>query len=395
MQWFWGVVFTLVCFVPGCRGQAVVGTPPGPSGPVPPEPVVRRVLVLFVTQRGAPRADADRFLVTNRVAAQAGAFYDEVSYGQLHFEPEFSGWYDVDVPVGACNLWRVLHAAVAAADPDVDFARGYSHLLVITAGWGCASSGSTPRPPEIRYATAEGEVTLASSAVEAGHATPLVVVHELGHQLHLDHDAGFLACGWQPLRDPVSQCFLQRYGDFYTAMGGGAYNGLPPHHFNAPEKEALGFLAAGGIQELSVSGRYRLAPLESIGGTPKALKLRGGNGAWIYVEYRQPLGCDAGMDRVVLPDGVVTTDVYEGALLHVRIGTVSYLIDAGAATGPGDWAGCALRTGETFVEPSTGDSITVVDRTPDALTVDAIIHVQREARTGAIPWSATFSPAPP
>lgn len=366
----WGLVLSLGSVVAGCGGEDAVTSPARPAST---ERAPHKVLVLCVTQRGAVAPEAGRTRL-QQVFRAVNSYYDEVSYGRLDFAVEFFGWYGVDVPLGTCNLWRVLSAAVAAADAEVDFGRGYSHLVVIVAGWGCDSSGSTPRPPEIRFLTGEGEVTLACSAVEAGHATPLVVVHELGHQLHLANDAGFLACGWQALRYPVSQCFLQRYGDFYTAMGGGAYNNLPPRHFNAPEKEALGFFASGDVHEIRAGGRYTIVPLETRGGGLKALKLRVADDAWIYVEYRRPLGCDTGMDRVALPDGVVSTDVYEGALLHLWTGGASYLFDAGAAAGPEDWAGCALRMGETFVEPSTGHALTVVDRTDGSLTVDAALQ---------------------
>jgi len=375
------IVFWLAA---GCGRENVTTAPPPAPGAVV-EAVTRRVLVLYVTQRGAPTPELDRGRIENQVFRQVRDFYDEASYGRLRFEPEFFGWYAVWVPAGRCQPWGVMEAAVEAADADVDFGRRYSHLVVITAGWGCASSGTTSVPPDVRYSTAEGGVTLASSVVEAGHVTPLVVVHELGHQLHLVNEAGFLACGWQALRYPVSQCFLQRYGDFYSAMGGGAYNYLPPRHFNAPEKEALGFFAAGDVQEVRTNGRYTIAPLETPEGAPKALKLRAANGTWIYVEYRQPVGWDAGMDSLALPDGVVATDVYDGALLHLRAGTVSYLLDAGAATAPGDWNGCVLRPGETFTEPVTGDSITVVNRTPSSLTVDAVIHSSVELVPERVP----------
>jgi hypothetical protein len=275
----------------------------------------------------------------------------------------------------------------------VDFSRGYQHLIVITAGGSCNASGSTANPPEMNFSTAEGTVTLACTVIDARHVTPMVVAHELGHQLHLVNEASFLSCGWQPLLYPVSQCFLERYDDFYTAMGGGAFNYLPPHHFSAPEKEALGFLTTSEIQELRASGRYTIAPMERAGDVKKALKFQAGNGAWIYVEYRQPIGFDVGMDSLALPGGVMATDVYEGALMHVKIGTVPYLFDPSATYGPGDWSYCTLHVGETFVETSSGDSITVVEWTPASLTVDAVIHdiTAPTVQLLSPAWSTTWS----
>src|SRR5258708_17969618 len=77
-----------------------------------------------------------------------------------------------------------------------------------------------------------------------------------------------------------------------------------PSHFNAFQKERLGWLnygAAPTINTAQASGSYTIDPYETAGTGAKALKILKSTDAttgaktWYYIEYRQAVGFDAAL----------------------------------------------------------------------------------------------------
>src|SRR5207248_2009719 len=105
------------------------------------------------------------------------------------------------------------------------------------------------------------------------------------------------------------------YGDSFDVMG----NTPTPAHFNAPQKELLGWLNYGGappITTVESSGTYIIDPYETVGNDPKALKVKTPSGDWYYMEYRQPIGFDA-------PVLAGNANVPHGVLVHLWRGQSS------------------------------------------------------------------------
>src|SRR5207247_5288603 len=95
----------------------------------------------------------------------------------------------------------------------------------------------------------------------------------------------------------IGDCYQLEYGDGLDIMGWSNSG-----HFNAPQKERLGWLNYGvspPITTVTSSGSYTLAPYETIGTAPKTLKIlkytnpTTGAQDWYYVEFRQAVGFDS------------------------------------------------------------------------------------------------------
>ena len=99
--------------------------------------------------------------------------------------------------------------------------------------------------------------------------SPVVASHELGHNFGLYHSHA-LECGSVAMG---GSCSSLDYGDVFDVMGGG--NG--PTHFNAVQKDLLGWLDYGvspPVTDVVASGSYTIDPLETPGTNPKALRIQ-------------------------------------------------------------------------------------------------------------------------
>ena len=130
-------------------------------------------------------------------------------------------------------------------------------------------------------------------------------------------------------------------------------------HFNAFQKERLGWLGASGappITTVQSSGTYLLDPYESVGSGAKALKVlkstdpTTGARTWYYVELRRALGFDASMGTIPnLMNGVVVRTGSE------TTGNSSFLVDMTPETTA--LSDPAPVVGRTFADAGAGISI--------------------------------------
>lgn len=188
-------------------------------------------------------------------------------------------------------------------------------------------------------------------------ASTLVIGHELGHTFGLSHAAS-LSCTNGGVRSVVDgTCTRSEYGDGYEIMGNGR-----AAHFNAPHKEDLGYIDAASLKvHKGGTATYTLSPIEVAGGATYAVKVPASAQRTYYLEWRQPVGFDAG-----LPTGVTN-----GVLVHTAYPSENYcdtcLLDMTTATAThGD---AALPVGQTYTDAKTSTSFRVVSQTASALTV--------------------------
>ena len=144
-------------------------------------------------------------------------------------------------------------------------------------------------------------------------------------------------------------CSTIEYGDVFDVMGGG--NG--PTHFNAVQKDLLGWLDDGvspPVTDVVASGSYAIDPIETPGTNPKALRIKTAVGDWLYVEYRRPVGFDSYIST--------NANVMNGVLVHYFDGDPNgvYLLDMTPATT--SWSDPALPVGTTFQDAAGKVSIT-------------------------------------
>jgi hypothetical protein len=202
-----------------------------------------------------------------------------------------------------------------------------------------------------------------------------VVGHELGHNFGILHSHSLSCSGsiFTPTCDTSGS--RSEYGDRFDTMGNSRAG-----HFNAYQKNYLGWMPAGSVATLSAGGAdLNLSPFEGTTGL-RALQIPTGvSSRTFWVEWRQPTGFDANF-----PLGGTN-----GAQIRIgpsRVGGTD-LLDTNPATGTFDDA--ALPVGHWFGDTASGLEIETVSLSSGSLRVHAKFGF-------TIPTADfTFSPASP
>jgi alpha-galactosidase-like protein len=155
---------------------------------------------------------------------------------------------------------------------------------------------------------------------------------------------------------------VAEYGDPFSSMSSHSLG----HYGAAHKAEILSWMSSGtNYLVVQSSGTWSLQPLETNSAGLRALKIqRGtGNNAWLWVEYRQPLG---------LYDSTLSPQPFSGALIHYEdslTGWHTQLLDFTPVSTPNSFTDPALLPGQTWTDPYSNVSITVQSATASALTV--------------------------
>jgi hypothetical protein len=278
----------------------------------------------------------------------ANGFMQENSYGQTWLTGNVFGWYTIPLSSTTCYSALIASYANSAATAAGVNLSSYTHYVYVfpydsVCGWGGgAQIGGT-------------------EAWVNGTLDPQTFTHELGHNLGLYHSHG-LYCGVGYSGSPTA-CSHVEYGDLIDTMGG--MHGFG--QFNAFQKERLGWLnynVSPPITAVSGSGTYTIAPSETVGTNPKALKIlksidpTTGQPTWYYVEYRQPVGFDSSFSTC---SGCTPLNFFDGVTVHM--GTPSNpdssdLLDMTPGSSTYDLNDAALVPGARYADPNAGVTIT-------------------------------------
>jgi chitodextrinase len=206
-----------------------------------------------------------------------------------------------------------------------------------------------------------------------------VLAHELGHNLGLAHAGGLYCtnggtvssgsavtisgvCG-----DPSPDQYV--YGDPFDAMGRSA----PVRQMSMEHKLELGLLPSSAVKIVGGPGAYRIAPMETLTGSPELLRIPKPGGGNYYVEYRQPIGFFDSQAPAM--NGVyIRTEAPANPNDGNRADTL--LVDMHPAT-QGDWADAAMDINQVFNDPLTGIAIQDVEQDPTGATLQ--INAPRDA----------------
>jgi alpha-galactosidase-like protein len=300
----------------------------------------QKTLVILVNFQDNPVQPYTVDYAKSTVFTTVSNYFYENSNHQTSLTGNIVGWYTVALSTSDCTTTAIASAAQqAAAANGIDLTL-YNHFVYAFPQNVCFFSGMG---------------TIGGNPSESwinGTFDLRVVGHEMGHNLGLYHSHS-LDCGSVTLG---SSCVLQAYGDVADIMGGDG-----PGHFNAFQKERLGWLDYGvspPITTADVDGVYGLAPYETFDTDPKAIKIlksvdaTTGAKTWYYVEYRQPIGFDNILSSL-------SSNITNGVVVHLGSESnsdSSELLDmtAGSAGGFDD---PALTVGNSYYDPDAGVTI--------------------------------------
>ena len=203
-------------------------------------------------------------------------WYAHVSRGREHVRTTVTRWVRVRASGDAmCNTqFRSIDAARSALRRAGYHPRRFNRLMIFTEQCNAAASAAQ-LPGHVSW------VRFRSPGVPT-------LVHELGHNLGLEHAYG-VVCRRQLADQIVPQrvalgraalgdsCLPVEYGDSWDAMGHST------GFFSAQALVRLGW--AGKIQDVTGSGTYTVADVEHSGTSNQALRIRAGRTTY-WVEYQ-------------------------------------------------------------------------------------------------------------
>ncbi len=327
----------------------------------------QNIAVLLVTFPGiAPPAGVTPESVHSILFGNSGrslhGYWNETSYGDVSATGTVLGWYTLNQTYTCNDYYALRNAAIAAADPDIDF-RNYNRLFIIFPNPGSCSWAGLSNVGCGSFSSAEGTISASSSWMLATYFTSAdygvrLSAHEGGHALGLMHSRSRrFADG--PLGALGATGTISEYGDVQSAMGSWNLG-----HYTAEQKLKLGWLSSGNVVTVQSAGAYTVKPLEMPGGgSPQALQIqRGtGNNAWLWLEFRQPLGNY---------DTTLNSQIFSGALVHYKdstTGSYTDLLDFTPATTA--FNDSSLPAGASWQDPYTNLSLSITGASSSGLSV--------------------------
>lgn len=314
----------------------------------------QRTVVILVNFQDLATQPISKAAAHSLVFGKVSDFYWEASYQKTFFSGDSFGWFTVPVSSGVCDiqlLAREADKAATAAGADLST---YDRIIYLAPNNVCTATGYNSG------ITRPTRTWLFSDAPDAGD-----LAHEIGHNFGMAHSQS-LDCGTVSLS---TDCIVRSFGDLADTMGSGGNT-----HFNAPQKDMLGWIGAAGtpgLTTVTASGRFQLAPFAAGGTAAKALKIPRaidaltGEMSYYYVEYRQRIGFDA----------TLLGNLTDGVLVHIG-GTnqYNYLLDMTPGSDPvydyNDWYDSALTVGRSYNDAIANIRIALVAADASGATVD-------------------------
>ncbi|HEY3528593.1 MAG TPA: hypothetical protein VGK78_05540 [Nocardioides sp.] len=299
-------------------------------------------------------------------------WYAHASRGQEHLRVTVTRWVHVTASADTmCNTERgSIRAATAGLRRAGYHPDRFNRLMIFTEQ--CNAAASAAQLP--------GHVTWVRFR-SPGMAT---LVHELGHNLGLEHAYGVL-CRKDGRRVALGgRCVPVEYGDSWDAMG------HSKGFFSAPALLRLGW--AGKIKNVRSSGTFRVADFEHSGSANQALRIRVGRTTY-WVEYQPERSPEVGR---TIPGVMIRRQVGRGPVEMIDASPgnpVGIAYPDRDLTNPALPAGSSLTTPEKirFTTVSVGRRATVqvgFDQpaaVPDAPVVEAATQVDDGYQ---VSWSA-------
>jgi hypothetical protein len=301
------------------------------------------LLVNFTSNTAQPWtvAQAQGIMFTN--ANSVANYFAEESFGALTMTgsvlPADGSYLTIASDPAQCNYTDIATKAKAeAANRGISLA-GYTNIQYAFPSASCGWSGLAYLP---------GTETWVNNALGL-----YVSAHELSHNFGVHH-ASTISCAEGGVRVALSSnlanCSYSEYGDPYSVMGNGG-----GRHTHGQQLASLGWLSGSNLQTVTTTGTYALTSADDAGSAVKTIRVARGDGTYVYLELRQPVGSN--FDNFGASDPAVN-----GVSLRIANdwGAIiqSKLIDTTPATS--SYNDAPLAVGATFTDPLSGASITTV-----------------------------------
>ncbi len=312
-------------------------------------------------------------------------YWQEASYGKASATGTVVGPYTLD-RIYSCDEYSLMRtAAIAAADTAVNFTQ-FTRVFIVFPNPGSCSWAGLGTLGCGTLSSADGSFQASTSWLLASYMGGVdngvkLATHEGGHNLTLHHASSRLFTG-EALGAVGTAGTLNEYGDPFSTMGSWNFG-----HYGVPHKVQMGWLSGAQVLTTETTGSHSVLPVETPAAGLQALKIRRGTGndAWLWVEFRRPVG-------LYHNSWSSTAQMFQGALVHYQdstTGTRTHLLDytPGSASGFSDPA----LTG-TWVDPYSNVSLSVTGVSSSALSLNV--------NYGALPCSrvnptVTLSPPNP
>ena len=331
----------------------------------------RKTLVILANftdlRTQTPSPDAVRAQVFGQPAPSLADYYREVSFGKATFvgiknpAGDVFGWVTLNTRSTTCdwpNWAKLARQAALKAGYPVD---SYTHILHIFAKTPCTNFGASGLKAD-RYSFFNGEMTIGT------------LIHEIGHNIGMGHANEAACTGADGVRLALGgTCVSKDYADEFDVMGVGSA-GLG--HINNFYKGRLGWLSTANKLSVSASGIYSVVPIETASSGVQALRIPRGNGTFLYVEYRRPIGYDQ-----YTPSTPVE---YDGGLIRIApdyaVDAESQLVDTTPFTNTVACQNCVadqtLKVGRGLYDPVSKVYVKTVSADATALTVSVALNYQ-------------------
>lgn len=332
----------------------------------------QKTVVLLVNFQDQTTQPITRDAAHSLVFGSVSDFYWEASYQKVFLSGSTYGWLTIPVSRSTCDVNLIAQEADKAATAAGVNLAAYDRIVYLATQNACTATGYNNGPG----------VWPSRTWIITDRFDTQLIAHEMGHNFGLSHSQA-LDCGTAVLG---SSCTSYSYGDAADAMG----SGITPH-FNAFQKEKLGWLNASGqppITTVSTSGTYTISPFETTGTAAKALKIARGVDAqsgqmnYYYVEYRQPTGFDAVLGSI--------GNLSKGVLVHTGgVSQYSVLLDMTPNSDSSsvfyDIRDGALVPGATYSDSNAGVAIKLVSADAGGATVEVTVGSAASSCTRAAP----------